>query len=32
MYLDDTLDEMYRLNNLFNKLHQEKQMGENEKK
>jgi len=32
MYLDDTLDEMYRLNNLFDKLHQDKQMGEGEKK
>ena len=27
-FLDETLDEMYRLNSLFNKLHQEKQMGE----
>ena len=27
-YLDDTLDEMYRLNNLFGKLHQDDQMGE----
>ncbi len=26
-FLDDTLDEMYRLNNLFNKLRHEKQMG-----
>lgn len=26
-YLDDTLDEMYRLNNLFNKLESENQMG-----
>ena len=26
-YLDDTLDEMYRLNNLFNKLGDENQMG-----
>ncbi len=26
-YLDDTLDEMYRLNSLFDKLHEEKQMG-----
>lgn len=29
-YLDDTLDEMYRLNNLFDKLHKDKQMGEEE--
>jgi len=29
-YLDDTLDEMYRLNDLFNKLHAEGQMGEEE--
>ena len=27
-YLDDTLDEMYRLNNLFDKLEDEDQMGE----
>ena len=27
-YLDDTLDEMYRLNAIFNKLHEDKQMGE----
>lgn len=27
-YLDDTLDEMYRLNNLFNRLESENQMGE----
>lgn len=27
-FLDDTLDEMYRLNNLFKKLHDENQMGE----
>jgi ribosome-binding factor A len=27
-YLDDTLDEMYRLKNLFKKLHDESQMGE----
>jgi len=26
-YLDETLDEMYRLNNLFNKLKSENQMG-----
>lgn len=31
-YLDDTLDEMYRLNQLFNKLHEEKQMGESDEK
>lgn len=30
MYIDDTLDEMYRLNNLFDKLHEENQMGESE--
>jgi len=30
MYLDDTLDEMYKLNHLFNKLHKEKQMGKAE--
>ncbi|RLD22332.1 MAG: 30S ribosome-binding factor RbfA [Bacteroidetes bacterium] len=29
-YLDDTLDEMYRLNELFGKLHQENQMGSEE--
>ena len=29
-YLDDTLDEMYRLNELFNKLHEENQMGKEE--
>jgi ribosome-binding factor A len=29
-YLDDTLDEMYRLNELFYKLHAEGQMGEEE--
>ena len=29
-YLDDTLDEMYRLNEIFNKLHRERQMGEEE--
>ena len=28
IYLDDTLDEMYRLNDLFNKLHKEDQMGD----
>lgn len=27
-YMDETLDEMYRLNDLFNKLHEDKQMGE----
>lgn len=27
-YLDDTLDEMYRLNELFDRLHAQKQMGE----
>jgi ribosome-binding factor A len=27
-YLDETLDEMYRLKNLFQKLHDENQMGE----
>ncbi|MCH2085115.1 MAG: 30S ribosome-binding factor RbfA [Saprospiraceae bacterium] len=26
-YMDDTLDEMYRLNDLFNRLHQDNQMG-----
>ena len=29
-YLDDTLDEMYRLNNLFDRLHDENQMGNEE--
>ncbi|HLF62686.1 MAG TPA: 30S ribosome-binding factor RbfA [Saprospiraceae bacterium] len=29
-YLDDTLDEMYRLNALFNKLHTDGQMGSEE--
>jgi ribosome-binding factor A len=29
-YLDDTLDEMYRLNALFNRLHEAGQMGEEE--
>jgi len=29
-YLDDTLDEMYRLNQLFNQLHENNQMGEGE--
>jgi ribosome-binding factor A len=29
-YLDDTLDEMYRLNQLFNRLHQEGHMGDEE--
>lgn len=28
-YLDDTLDEMFRLNSLFNKLEDEDQMGRN---
>ena len=28
LYLDDTLDEMYRLNALFDRLHDENQMGE----
>ena len=32
MYLDDTLDEMYKLNHLFDKLHQDNQMGKEEKK
>jgi len=27
MYEDETLDEMYKLNNLFDKLHADKQMG-----
>jgi ribosome-binding factor A len=26
-YLDETIDEMYRVDNLFNKLHGDKQMG-----
>lgn len=30
IYEDETLDEMYKLNNLFNRLHDEKQMGEEE--
>ncbi len=29
-YLDDTLDEMYRLNQLFNRLHEEGHMGNGE--
>jgi ribosome-binding factor A len=29
-FMDDTLDEMYRLNALFDKLHDEKQMGDQE--
>lgn len=29
-YLDDTLDEMYRLNNLFDRLEREDQMGKEE--
>ena len=28
LYLDDTLDEMYRLNALFNRLEEENQMGD----
>ena len=27
MYMDDTLDEMYRLNSLFDRLHGDDQMG-----
>jgi len=27
VYLDETLDEMYRLNKLFNKLDEDKQLG-----
>ena len=30
LYLDDTLDEMYRLNALFDRLHEENQMGQEE--
>ena len=30
LYMDDTLDEMYRLNDLFNRLHSENQMGKPE--
>ena len=30
VFLDDTLDEMYRLNQLFDRLHEENQMGEEE--
>lgn len=30
LYADETLDEMYRLNNLFNRLHDNNQMGEQE--
>ena len=30
LYMDDTLDEMYRLNDLFNRLHDENQMGNEE--
>ncbi len=30
LYLDDTLDEMYRLNQLFDRLHDENQMGSGE--
>jgi len=29
-FLDETLDEMYKLNSLFTKLHEDKQMGEEE--
>jgi len=29
-YLDDTLDEMYRLNQLFDRLHENDQMGDEE--
>lgn len=29
-YVDETLDEMYKLNSLFDKLHKEDQMGEEE--
>lgn len=29
-YLDDTLDEIYKLDNLFDRLHENKQMGEEE--
>ena len=29
-YMDETLDEMYRLNELFNRLHDEDQMGTDE--
>lgn len=29
-FLDDTLDEMHRLNTLFDQLHEDKQMGEEE--
>lgn len=29
-YLDDTLDEMYRLNSLFDKLHADNQMGDHQ--
>lgn len=29
-YADDTLDEMYRVDNLFNRLYEENQMGEEE--
>ena len=28
LYLDDTIDEMYRLQNLFKRLHEEDQMGD----
>lgn len=30
VYLDETLDEMYRLNHLFDKLHDDNQMGDAE--
>ncbi len=31
LYLDDTLDEMYKLNHLFDRLHKDNQMGKKEK-
>ena len=30
-FMDETLDEMYKLNSIFDKLHEEKQMGKEEK-
>jgi ribosome-binding factor A len=30
LYLDETLDEMYKLNNLFDQLHETNQMGDEE--
>ena len=30
LFADDTLDEMYRLNHLFNRLHEDNQMGDQE--